>query len=60
MAVAPLNVVVCNVGDECDATYETQVGPYGRKYDLSFVCLMSLIRGRQGYQQKKLEHKPNV
>ena len=57
MAVAPLNVVVCNVGDECDATYETKVGPYGRTYDLSFIDLMNLIRNRCGFERKRLEFK---
>jgi hypothetical protein len=58
MALAPLNVLVVNVGGEPEETYEVNIGLYGRKYDLSFIGLINLIRNRCGYEQKRLEYKP--
>ena len=57
MALAPLNVLVVNVGGEPEETYEVNIGLYGRKYDLGFTGLMNLIHYRCGHERKQLEYR---
>jgi hypothetical protein len=60
VALAPVNVVVVNVGGDGEETYETNVGLFGQVYDLRFDDLMNLIRVRCGFERKRLEYRPAV
>lgn len=55
--LAPLHVVVSNNLDGTDV-FESKVGEHGKVYELGFHEVLRLIRARQGFEQLRLEHKP--
>jgi hypothetical protein len=59
--MAPLNVRVKfekGKGEELVPLYDTSVGAFGKVYPVTFVDVLNLIRSRCGFEQKRLEHKP--
>lgn len=58
IVLAPLHVELFN-GKDDEEHLETKVGPNGKPYNLKIIDVLNLIKARQGFEQKRLEHKPH-